>query len=118
MDGKPYMKRAIEFLCVILFLSTGCGTKSSLVNEHNIDTIKIAASRGDTENVTDLKKIQEITHTLNNAEIEPAYFKAEITLTFVYHDKRKMLVMFNGRRLKINGVTYIINKTIDEIVNQ
>lgn len=64
------------------------------------------------EKITDQTKIAHMIGQLSKAEKKPAYFKAVYTLRIMYGDTSDVVVICNGNYIKINGLTYDMNKPI------
>jgi|GEM_PF-2629975 len=114
------MRSRIGLFCGLLFVTMGCRNKGTLVKEDNIDTIKIANSLFDTvavKSITDPEKILYIAHALNNADVEPRYFKPSLILTLIYSDKHKTTIMCMDKYIKVNGLSYVINKPIKDLID-
>jgi len=99
----------------------GCKPGSKLIEDRNIKHIRVAIhSDGNRDQVRDInipESITKIVNGLNNCYREPMVFKAQYTLTIVYNDGSEKLVICNGSSIKVNGLTYKINRPITELIN-
>lgn len=111
-----HMKRVLSIITV------GClliACKSQLIENVGIKLIKIEVNkRTDRQkfNVTSAKKAVAIVNELNHCTKEPVYFKSNYTLTIIYNDGLQRAVFCNGNSMMIDGVTYKIDKYIEEII--
>ncbi len=93
--------------------------KSQLIDNVGIKLIKIEINKhADPQkfNITSAKKAASIVNELNHCTKEPVYFKSNYTLTIIYYNGLQRAVFCNGDSMMIDGVTYKIDKYIEEII--
>lgn len=114
------MKRAIIVICILTVSVLGC-QNSVIIDNNNIKVIKLTLSSNhkiSSEDISDSNSIQRIVTELNKAKRELAVFKAICTLKIVYADGKEQLVLCNNNRIKVNGLTYTLNKPIIKIMDE
>jgi hypothetical protein len=113
------MKHAIIVICILSISVLGCNN-SVIIDNNNINVIKFTHSSDNkisSEDISDRNSIQRIVTELNNAKRELAVFKAICTLKIVYVNGKEQLVLCNGNRIKVNGLTYTLNNSITKIMD-
>lgn len=113
------MKHAIIVICILTVSVFGCNN-SVIIDNNNIKEIKFTLSRGGKisyEDISDSNRIQRIVTELNKAKRELAVFLSPCTLKIVYANGKEQLVLGNGNRIKVNGLTYILNNSITKIMD-
>ncbi|WP_448698202.1 hypothetical protein ACFGVR_15390 [Mucilaginibacter sp. AW1-3] len=113
------MKHTIIVICILIGSILGC-QNSFIIDNNNIRAIKFYLSKDNhvPSEITDKNNIQRIVAELNRAKRELAVFKAICTLKIVYADGKEQLVLCNNNRIKVNGLTYTLNKSITEIMDE
>lgn len=109
----------ITILYILIIQLIGCQTKPTIIRNNNIKTIEIRffeANRPYLKKIHDENSLKEIIAELNKAKIDPAVFIAQYKLTVIYNDGTEQLIICNGNRIKINGVTYKLKRSINEIL--
>ncbi len=111
------MKSYYMVICLTVLLSTGC-KKKQLIDERNINEIIILTNiKGSlVKNLMDTVKIKQVIDELNDAQIEPLYFKSDLILKIIYTDNRSLTILSNRNYIMINGLTYKIDQPILNII--
>jgi len=114
------MKYLITIICILTIHALGCHDDLT-INSNNIKAIKFILSTDNkviSKSISDSNRIQQIIAELNSAQRELAIFKAIYRLEIVYTDGKEQFVLCNGNRIKVNGLTYILNKSITQIIDE
>ena len=115
------MKPALTFIGCFVLMLLSCYNKSHLINSDHIKIIQIVNyltnNKTTMKTIYDNRKIGNIIGELNQAVKEPSYFKEQYELKVIYEDGVAKLVIGNGDRIKINGLTYKLNRQIGDIIN-
>ncbi|WP_295795088.1 hypothetical protein [Mucilaginibacter sp.] len=113
MKGK-----SIFISALIINIISGCVRQSKVIPSDNIKTVEIQTFNhvSSFKIVSDQNEIGKMMRELNKGELDPAVFKTTYLLKITYTDKDERLVVCNGHRIKVNGLTYKLNKSMDEIV--
>jgi hypothetical protein len=105
--------KKIAILISLYFQALGCQHGESMVPADNIKAIEIDFYKNSYVNgkntdstISNPVKINYIINQLNKAELEPAVFKATYKLRIVYDNGNNMLILCNGNRIKLNGLTF------------
>ena len=107
---------------VLSIITVGClliACKSQLIDNTGIKLITIEVNkRNDSQkyNITSTKKAVAIVNELNHCTKEPVYFKSNYTLAIIYKNGSQRTAFCNGDSMMIDGVTYKIDKYIEEII--
>lgn len=66
--------------------------------------------------IEDKSRIQNIAKHLNRAHREFAIFRSTYRIEVNYANNRKTIILCNGQRINIEGITYKLDSDIEEIV--
>jgi hypothetical protein len=76
------------------------------------DTLKFSSAR-----ISDKIRVGEITTALNKAKWDPAVFKSFFRLEFIYADGKTQVALCNGKHIKLDGIAYVLNKPVYDVIN-
>jgi hypothetical protein len=113
--------KLILIFLAIAFLALGCTKSPNLIKGDHIKIIQImhylSGGKLDVKNLSNPNKISEAVYQLNNAMKEPAYFKGQYILRIIYKNGSIDSVICNNNLIKINGLTYRMERKIDYLFN-
>ncbi|HTE01619.1 MAG TPA: hypothetical protein VK668_20165 [Mucilaginibacter sp.] len=115
------MKSLLLLICIWTITIIGCQDKSSIIKSDNIKIIELKFYTGNkvfSENISDRQKVQSIVTELNTAKRELSVFKAQYILRIIYSNREEQLIICNGSRIKVNGLTYKLNMPIEKIISR
>jgi hypothetical protein len=108
--------------CIIVayFFISGCQNKDDHFNINNIDSIRISIINENIEQnksiITNKDSIKYIIGELNNCEMEPIQFLANLKMKVIYLNKDEKDLFFNGSSMKFEGKTYKLKRNIKDII--
>jgi hypothetical protein len=113
------MKLILIALCILTTQIIGCQDSLHFDNKNEevkrIEVLFHKDGRRFSKEILNRDSIQRIMIELEKAKRELAVFKGVITLIIIYHNKDRQLVLCNGSRIKVNGLTYKLNRPLSEV---
>lgn len=115
------MKNILTIFYSLAIILTGCRDKTVVVIDNDgIKMIQIEVHKDDrifSIDISDQSKVQKLVAELNRAIREPAIFQVRYRLKIIYFNGSKQNIICNGNRIKVNGLSYKLEKSTNEILS-
>jgi hypothetical protein len=114
------MKTVLVHLGLVGVVLAACSP--TLVPNHGIRVAKITANPSDrlgtAVSITDERVLARLVDQINCSNEDPAVFYAVYSVRLEYAKNKEILILVNGNRLKINGLTFVNSQNIEAMLDR
>ena len=112
------MQKIFRVAIFLSFISCS-GNRPEIISSNNVKSILVGLveSKSDTIEITNQDSILRILRKLNRAHSELLIFRSKYTLTVLYNDGNRQLVLCDSSYMKVEGATYEMSDDIEDILN-
>lgn len=107
----------VFYLIIVLLSITGC--KSPIINNKDICSIIVENySTSQTQTITDCSQINKLLRIINSSKQELFKFQPDYSVTILYGNNEKKVLLLKGQCIKIDGVTYRTSKKMSVMLDK
>jgi hypothetical protein len=114
LRGRGLMRAILVTLLFLIILVVSC--RQRIVESGDIKSLTVSSyAQGNmtgTMNIYDAPIIAELVNRMNHSKQEPSVFIRDYEVVIAYPE-RKLTILVNRNRFKVNGVTYIADEDIE-----
>ncbi|BEG98040.1 hypothetical protein [Bacteroides sedimenti] len=107
-------------IIVVCFLLMSCKA-DNLIRNNNIAKLVLVElldqNKEKQHAVNNRDSINSLVKTINSADKDPAVFITKYKIIIYYNDNVNDTVLCNSKRIKVDGITYKLDKNLKEIIS-